>query len=490
MVAGPVEAGARLVDKMTTSAQILVVDDDPLVNEFFEAALSRSGHQVQTASSAAAALELLPEIDFDLVLSDVKMPQMTGIDLLRRIKAESSDTVVIMVTAYGTVKDAVEAMKLGAFDYILKPILPDELELVVAKALEFRALVLENLNLRSVIKGKYSFGNIVGADKKFTDLLETLDSAAKSRATIVIRGESGTGKELFARAIHYNSPRAAGPFIKLNCAALPEGLIESELFGHEKGAFTHAIKQTRGRFELADGGTLLLDEISEIPAGTQAKLLRVLQEREFERVGSAATIQVDVRIVATSNQNLEQLIARGSFREDLFYRLNVIPLELPPLRARVSDIPMLTEHFLRKYNEENARSLKGFTDKALRLLLNYHWPGNIRELENYIERAVVLCQGDRISENDLPSYLVLGPLAQESPAAFEADMSIAELEKVAIINTLERHGGNRTKAAEVLGITSRTLRNKLHEYGLMGGDADTKAETTVAAGEEAEGISD
>ncbi|MFH2055240.1 MAG: sigma-54 dependent transcriptional regulator, partial [bacterium] len=264
------------------AARILVVDDDPLVNEFFEAALSRAGHNVQTASSAAVALELLPETDFDLVLSDVKMPGMTGIDLLRRVKAELPDTVVIMVTAYGTVKNAVEALKLGAFDYVLKPILPDELEMVVSKALEFRALVLENRSLRTEIKSKYSFGNIVGADKKFVDLLQTLDNASKSRATILIRGESGTGKELFARAIHYNSPRAEGRFIKLNCAALPEGLIESELFGHEKGAFTHAIKQTRGRFEMADGGTLLLDEISEIPPGTQAKLLRVLQEREFE----------------------------------------------------------------------------------------------------------------------------------------------------------------------------------------------------------------
>lgn len=476
----------RLEFGLKGAARILVVDDDPLVNEFFEAALSKAGHEVQTASSAAAAIELLPETDFDLVLSDVKMPGLTGIDLLRRIKVESADTVVIMVTAYGTVKNAVEAMKLGAFDYILKPILPDELEMVVNKALEFRALVLENRSLRSEIKSKYSFGNIVGADKQLVDLLQTLDHAAKSRATILIRGESGTGKELFARAIHYNSPRAEGPFIKLNCAALPEGLIESELFGHEKGAFTHAIKQTRGRFEMADGGTLLLDEISEIPSGTQAKLLRVLQEREFERVGSSASIKVDVRIVATTNKNLEQLITRGDFREDLFYRLNVIPLSLPPLRERPGDVPMLAEHFLHKYNEENQRSIRGFTEKAIRLLHSYHWPGNVRELENYIERAVVLCQTDRISENDLPSYLVLGPLAQQSAGSFEADMSIAELEKVAIINTLERHNGNRTRAAEVLGITSRTLRNKLHEYGLMGNSESNEEEAVFSAGSDSD----
>lgn len=460
------------------TGQILVVDDDALVNEFFEAVLKKLGYDVKTAASGEIALNLLCEIEFDVILSDVKMPQMTGIELLKRVKAESPDAVVIMITAYGTVKDAVEAMKLGAYDYILKPILPDELELAVARAVEHRRLILENRILRAEIRSRFNFDRIVGADKKLIDLLETLSSAAKSRATILIRGESGTGKELIARAIHYNSPRSNGPFIKLNCAALPEGLIESELFGHEKGAFTNAIKQSQGRFELADGGTLLLDEVSEIPSGVQAKLLRVIQEREFERVGSGTTTRVDVRLVATTNKNLEEEVKAGRFRDDLFYRLNVIPLYLPPLRERNSDVPMLTEHFIQKYNDENHRSINGITEKGMKLLLNYHWPGNVRELENYIERAVVLCKGDRITESDLPGYLALGELALHSVSG-AGEMTLAEMEKVMIIEALQKHGGNRTKASEALGISSRTMRNKLHEYGMMESD-----EPAVSVGDE------
>jgi DNA-binding NtrC family response regulator len=467
---------------MAAARRILVVDDEELVRDAFESSIQRMGYEVDVASSGPKALELLSSTDYDLILSDIKMPQMSGIELLKQIKEQSAESVVIMVTAHGTVESSFEAMELGAFNFIHKPVNLDELEIMVEKGLEHRDLKVENRILRSEVRTRYNFGNIVGADKKFRDLLKMLESASKSRATILIRGESGTVKELFARAIHYNSARADRAFIKLNCAALPEGLIESELFGHEKGAFTHAIKQSQGRFEMADGGTLLLDEISEIPAGVQAKLLRVLQEMEFERVGSAQTIKVDVRIVATSNRNLEKMIKQGEFREDLFYRLNVIPLHLPSLRDRKQDVPMLAEHFLRKYNEQNERDIKGFTARALRLLSNYHWPGNVRELENYIERAVVLCPSDRISDSDLPSYLALGELAQHSPATLEGEMTIAEMEKVAIINTLEKYGGNRTRAAEVLGISSRTLRNKLHEYGLMGSDSDTEA-SQVAAGE-------
>ncbi|MGB5106304.1 MAG: sigma-54 dependent transcriptional regulator, partial [Candidatus Zixiibacteriota bacterium] len=450
---------------MSSKRSILVVDDEALVNEFFEAVLTKLGHDVQTASSAAAALELIQTIEFDVILSDVKMPNMNGIELLQKIKAESPDTVVMMITAHGTVKDAVEAMKLGAFDYILKPVLPDELELSLNKALDHRQLVFENRILRNEIRSRYNLGTIVGADKSLLTLLEDLASAAKSRSTILIRGESGTGKELIARAIHYNSPRKDGPFIKLNCAALPEGLIESELFGHEKGAFTNAIKQSPGRFELADNGTLLLDEVSEIPTSVQAKLLRVLQEREFERVGSGVSIKVDVRIVATTNRNLEEEIAGGRFRQDLFYRLNVIPLQLPPLRKRANDIPMLIDHFIHKFNTENLRDVKGVTEKAMKLLLNYHWPGNIRELENYIERAVVLCKTDRITDSDLPSHLALGDLARHAHSSSDTIMPISEMEKIMILKALESYDGNRTKAADALGINPRTLRNKLHEYG-------------------------
>ncbi len=454
---------------MNTKRSILVVDDEALVIEFFQTVLTKLGHDVQTASSAAAALELVRTVEFDVILSDVKMPNMSGIELLQAIKTESPETVVMMITAHGTVKDAVEAMKLGAFDYILKPVLPDELELSLTKALEHRQLVFENRILRNEIRSRYNLGTIVGADKSLLSLLEDLASAAKSRSTILIRGESGTGKELIARAIHYNSPRKDGPFIKLNCAALPEGLIESELFGHEKGAFTNAIKQSPGRFELADGGTLLLDEVSEIPTSVQAKLLRVLQEREFERVGSGISLKVDVRIVATTNRNLEEEIAAGKFRQDLYYRLNVIPLQLPPLRKRVNDIPMLVDHFVHKFNLENMRDVKGVSEKAMKLLLNYHWPGNIRELENYIERAVVLCKTDRIMDSDLPSHLALGVLARHAHSPSDTVMPIAEMEKIMILKALESFDGNRTKAAEALGINPRTLRNKLHEYGMMGG---------------------
>ncbi len=468
---------------MSSKRSILVVDDEALVNEFFEAVLTKLGHDVQTASSAAAALELIQTIEFDVILSDVKMPNMSGIELLQKIKAESPDTVVMMITAHGTVKDAVEAMKLGAFDYILKPVLPDELELSLNKALDHRQLVFENRILRNEIRSRYNLGTIVGSDKSLLSVLEDLASAAKSRSTILIRGESGTGKELIARAIHYNSPRKDGPFIKLNCAALPEGLIESELFGHEKGAFTNAIKQSPGRFELADNGTLLLDEVSEIPTSVQAKLLRVLQEREFERVGSGVSLKVDVRIVATTNRNLEEEIAAGKFRQDLFYRLNVIPLQLPPLRKRPNDIPMLIDHFIKKFNVENAREVKGVTEKAMKLLLNYHWPGNIRELENYIERAVVLCKTDRITDSDLPSHLALGELARHSHSPSDTIMPIAEMEKIMILKALESFDGNRTKAAEALGINPRTLRNKLHEYGMMGG-----SEATVGAELDADNV--
>ena len=468
---------------MSSKRSILVVDDEALVNEFFEAVLTKLGHDVQTASSAAAALELIQTIEFDVILSDVKMPNMNGIELLQKIKAESPDTVVMMITAHGTVKDAVEAMKLGAFDYILKPVLPDELELSLNKALDHRQLVFENRILRNEIRSRYNLGTIVGSDKSLLSVLEDLASAAKSRSTILIRGESGTGKELIARAIHYNSPRKDGPFIKLNCAALPEGLIESELFGHEKGAFTNAIKQSPGRFELADNGTLLLDEVSEIPTSVQAKLLRVLQEREFERVGSGVSLKVDVRIVATTNRNLEEEIAAGKFRQDLFYRLNVIPLQLPPLRKRPNDIPMLIDHFIKKFNVENAREVKGVTEKAMKLLLNYHWPGNIRELENYIERAVVLCKTDRITDTDLPSHLALGELARHSHSPSDTIMPIAEMEKIMILKALESFDGNRTKAAEALGINPRTLRNKLHEYGMMGG-----SEATVGAELDADNV--
>ncbi len=446
--------------------KILVVDDDKLVNEFVEETLTRSGFDVTTAMSGEDALELMAIEDFDLILSDVRMPRMDGIQLLKKIRREAPATTVIMITAYGTVKNAVEAMKLGAFDYVLKPFSPDELEITVKKALEFHELKTENELLRTEIGRRYSFENIVGKNKNLTEMFDLVKVAADSRATILITGESGTGKELFAKAVHYNSPRKNKVFVRVNCASLPENLIESELFGHERGAFTGAIKQTKGRFELADGGTLLLDEISELPLALQAKLLRVLQEHEFERVGSGTPIKVDVRVIATSNRNLRAEISEGNFREDLYYRINVIQLELPPLRARRDDIPELVDHFIGKYNEENSRTIQGVDKKALRLLMDYHWPGNVRELENIIQRGVVTGKGDLLTENDLPGYIALGDTIDTGSIRLPMPVSIAELEKQAIFEALKFTSGNRTKAADVLGITSRTLRNKLSEYGV------------------------
>jgi len=457
--------------------RILVVDDDQLVNEFVDETLTRAGYDVTSASSGADALELLEVDDFELILSDVRMPEVGGIDLLKRVRKVSPSTIVIMITAFGTVKNAVEAMKLGAFDYVLKPFSPDELELTVKKALRFHQLQQENDRLRNEVGKKYSFENIIGSSKQLTDVFDVVKLAADSKATILITGESGTGKELIARAIHYNSPRADEAFIRVNCASLPENLIESELFGHEKGAFTGAIKQTKGRFELADGGTILLDEISEMPMSLQAKLLRVLQEWEFERVGSGKSIKVDVRVIATSNRNLKAEIREGNFREDLYFRLNVVQLELPSLRSRRDDIPALTDHFILKYNTENNRSVQGLSNKAMQLFNKYHWPGNVRELENIIQRCVVTCTDEIIQPESLPSYIISGEAIDSGDVVLPMPVSIAELERVAIGEALKFTGGNRTKAADILGITSRTLRNKLAEYGLKDKNREVEEET-------------
>ncbi len=442
---------------------ILLVDDDKLVNEFIGETLTGVNHRVTPAFSGEEARSILEQKNFDLVLTDIKMQRVSGMDLLKLIRTTYPDTEVIMMTAYGTVQNAVEAMKLGAFDYLVKPFSPDEVEMVVHKAGEYISLKSENRRLRAEIDDKYR--TLVGASQKMLDIFDLIKNVAPSRSTVMISGESGTGKELIARAIHYNSDRADRPFIKLNCAALPEGLMESELFGHEKGSFTGASRQVRGRFELADEGTLLLDEISEIPITLQGKLLRVLQEREFERVGSGSPIQVDVRIIATTNRNLKKAIAEGKFREDLFYRLNVIPVDVPPLRERLDDVPLLIEHFIEKYCAETGKQIKGLDDSAMRLFMRYHWPGNVRELENFIERAVVISQNTTLTTKDFPQSLVLGRIEDEG-GDFRVGMSVHDAEKLLILRTLEDQAGNRTRAAEILGINPRTLRNKLNEYGI------------------------
>ncbi len=449
---------------------ILIVDDDKLVNEFIGETLQRTRHEITTAFSGEEAMKLLEQKNYDIVLTDIKMQKISGMDLLRHIKATAPETVVIMITAYGKVKNAVEAMKMGAFDYMIKPASPDEIELAINRAHEVIVLKSENKRLRAEVDEKYR--ELVGSSGKMSEIRELIADVAASRSTVLISGESGTGKELIARALHYQSERADKPFVKLNCAAMPEGLIESELFGHEKGAFTGADRLKRGRFEMADSGTILLDEISEIPINLQGKLLRVLQEREFERVGSVNPIAVDVRILATTNRNLKKWIAEGKFREDLFFRLNVIPIDVPPLRDRPDDIPLLVDHFVRKYCHEAQKEITGIDDSVMRLFGKYHWPGNVRELENFIERAVVITRNKILTTKDFPQSLVLGKI-DDKGGDFQVGMTVHEAEKLLILRTLEDQNGNRTRAAEVLGINPRTLRNKLHEYGL----SETETET-------------
>ncbi|MCK4372817.1 MAG: sigma-54-dependent Fis family transcriptional regulator, partial [candidate division Zixibacteria bacterium] len=391
----------------------------------------------------------------------LKMPGMDGIELLKQVKKMSPDSIVIMITAFGTIETAVRAIKLGADDFLIKPIVPETLEHITARASEILDLRRENALMRRDLSNK--FQNLVGKSKVMKEIFDLIESIADARSTVMLTGASGTGKELVARAIHYSSKRGEGPFIKLNCAALPENLVEAELFGYEKGAFTDAKKTNRGRFELADGGTLLLDEISEMPMNLQAKLLRVIQEREFERVGSSHTISVDVRIIATSNSNLKEYIRNGRFREDLFYRLNVIPINISLLEDRKEDIPLLVDHFIAKYNRENSKQIAGLDSTALRLLMKYHWPGNVRELENLVERAVVTSKFQVLSEDDFPADLALGPIADELPS-LRVPMKLEEGSKYLILKTLEKFNGNKTKAAEALGITTRTIRNKLAEY--------------------------
>ena len=442
---------------------ILIVDDDKLVNEFIGETLKRLRYEITTAYSGEEAKACMEQSVYDVILTDIKMQKVSGMDLLRFAKSHQPEAVVVMMTAYGTVQNAVEAMKLGAFDYLVKPFSPDEVEMIISKAREFIQLRSENSRLRAEVNERYR--NMVGNCRKMTKISELIKDVAPSRSTILISGESGTGKELIARALHSQSNRSDMPFVKLNCAALPDGLMESELFGHEKGAFTGAIKQTRGRFELADGGTLLLDEVSEIPVKLQGKLLRVLQEREFERVGSAKSIQVDVRIIATTNRNLKKEIAEGNFREDLFFRLNVIPIEVPPLRDKLDDMPILVEHFMAKYCAETGKEINSIDDSVMRLFMKYHWPGNIRELENFIERAVVISKGKVLTGKEFPQSLVLGKI-EDQGAQFRVGMTVHDAEKLLILRTLEENSGNRTRAAEVLGINPRTLRNKLNEYGI------------------------
>lgn len=455
-----------------TRASLLVIDDESLMREYVEEALIREGYRVYTAMSGKDGLEVLRQKQVDLVITDLKMAPMDGLEVLRQVKAEDKDTVVIVMTAYGTIETAISALKGGASDYILKPFTPDALKLAVDRGLEHRRLKQENAYLRSELNQGYDFDTMVGKSAPMADIYNVIAKVADSKATVLVRGESGTGKELVARAIHYSSIRKNNPFIKVNCAALSAGILESELFGHERGAFTGAHSRKIGRFELADTGTLLLDEVSEINIELQAKLLRALQEREFERVGSTDTLQVDTRIIATTNRPLEKAVDEGRFREDLFFRLNVITLTLPPLRDRLEDIPDLMEHFLQRSRCDNGASVDTFAPEVVSLFRKHDWPGNIREMQNAIERAVVLHgHEDRLEPEHFNLKSISGGVLLEQPT-IRPGTTVAEIEKQLILSTLDFCKQNRTQAADMLEISVRTLRNKLNEYRNSGDFSD------------------
>ncbi|WP_029910064.1 sigma-54-dependent transcriptional regulator [Pelobacter seleniigenes] len=446
---------------------LLLVDDDTAHRTMLKAHLAGSGYAIIEADDGDVGAHLARELAVDLVLLDLKMKRMDGMEALVEIHQHKPELPVIIITAFSSVENAVAAMKQGAFDYVTKPVDSDALRMTVKRALDFKSLEQENLSLRQRLGETFDLGNLIGSSQPMQELAETLALVAPSDATVLITGESGTGKELVAGAVHHNSRRKDAPFIKVNCAALHENLLESELFGHEKGAFTGAAEQRKGRFELADRGTLFLDEIGDMSPTTQAKILRVLQEGEFERLGGSTTIKVDVRLLAATHKDLEQMVAAGSFRQDLFFRLSVVPLHLPPLRERTMDIPALAEHFLHRYSHKNRKDIRSIQADAMEALLAYQWPGNIRELENAIERAVILCLEEKIALQHLPQQ-VRQAFAEttERPFAIRPGLTLKDMEKELILSTLRQTGENRTKAAEILGITRQTLQNKLKEYGL------------------------
>ena len=450
---------------MPDDLRILVVDDEAPQRELICGFLQRHGFAVTAAESGERAREIVKQTPFDLILTDQKMPNFSGLDLLGFVRGINPETAVILMTAYGSIETAVAAIKNGATDYLTKPLNLDELLHKIEQAGERHRLYSENRELREALQERHRVEGIIGDSGRMLEVLSLVRRVAASEATVLIRGESGTGKELIAKAIHYASSRSSRPLIKVNCAALPETLLESELFGHERGAFTGAVETRKGRFELADGGSLFLDEIGDLPLHLQAKLLRVLQEKEFERVGASRSIRVNVRILSATHRDLENLLKEGRFREDLYYRLNVVMIALPALRERRQDLPLLIDHFVRVFAGKNAKNIKGMTHEARESLLRYDYPGNVRELENIIERAVVLTRDDVIGAADLP-LLVHEPQAEK---AGEASLTavVEGLERQMILDALARVGGVQTRAAEALGISERALRYKLKKYGLQ-----------------------
>ncbi|MDH3253783.1 MAG: sigma-54 dependent transcriptional regulator [Acidobacteriota bacterium] len=458
-----------------TSQRILLIDDEQSILDFLRLLLEEAGYAVTEANSVAAARKNLDAGGFDLVLCDLMMPDGNGLDLLKEIKRDEPQTAVIMMTAYGSTKSAIEAMRLGAYDYVSKPFDVEELKVLVLKALEKTQLVAENVYLRRELEGKYHFSNIIGRSPKMQEIFALVERIARTSSTVLLHGESGTGKELIAHAIHFSSARSERRFLSINCGALPENLLESELFGHERGAFTGAVKEKKGLFREADKGTLFLDEIGEMSPAMQVKLLRALQEKKVRKIGGHQEEAVDVRIIAATNQNLEERLADGQFREDLFYRINVIPIELPPLRRRREDIPLLVEYFIKKYSAELGVGAKRISQEAMRRLESYAWPGNVRELENVIERALALASSDHITADEIPDYLRGKSASRKDWAELPEDgidleSHLEGIRRELMAEALERSEGVQTRAAELLGITFRSFRYYAKKVGLSGTD--------------------
>jgi DNA-binding NtrC family response regulator len=447
-------------------SRILIVEDEDKLRRVLELQLRSADFEVDQAGTAEEALKLVDRAD--LVLTDLRLPGLDGLELIQAIRRQNTRTPIVVMTAFGTVETAVEAMKAGAFDFLTKPFSLDHMMAVIRKALDVRALQDENRQLKEELGHRYEFDNIIGRSPPMQEIFATIERVAPTRATVLLCGESGVGKDLIARAIHYHSPRRERPFVKINCSALPENLMESELFGYEKGAFTGANTAKPGRFEYADTGTAFLDEIGDVPPSIQVKLLRVLQEREFERLGSNKTRHIDVRIVAATNADLRAALEQGTFREDLYYRLNVVPINIPPLRERNEDIPFLAEHFVLKVAAANNSRVEEISEEAIQRLLGYHWPGNVRELENVIERSVVLCSSRRLETADI--RLDSAPRAVRTQAAepFQVPegMTLDEYEQAIIREALRRAEGNKSQAARLLGLTRNALRYRLSQMGL------------------------
>ncbi len=443
---------------------ILVIDDEKNIRTGLQAALELDGYEVLLAADGAEGLDIALKSDVDLVITDLRMPGVSGEEVLRRVSTESPGIPVIVLTGHGTVENAVEAMRAGAYDFLTKPLNLDRLSLLVKRALQNRELVLQHRELEREMENRKSFEHIIGKSPAMLKVFEVLKRVAPTKASVLITGESGVGKELIANALHNLSPRQESPFIKVHCAALAETILESELFGHEKGSFTGAIARKRGRFELANTGTIFLDEIGEINQQVQIKILRVLQEKRFERVGGEETLEVDVRVVTATNRDLEKEIAEGRFREDLYYRLNVVRIHVPPLRERKDDLPLMITAFIKEFAEDNGKKIEGIDPRARSVLYAYDWPGNVRQLRNCLESAVVMTSGTVITLDDLPPSIRAGTDA--ASIRIPVGVSMAEAEKEVILQTLSAQNGNKSKTAEVLGIGRKTLHRKLDEYGM------------------------